>query len=798
MEDPWGSPWTAADEGTSPTAKHTAPLGLEPPPRAFLTSNAPSIGVPGLSYHSPWGHNDDNDFGAAWNSPGGGNDTATAAGSLSTWSSSWHGGDAITTPVSAAAGKERSRENSLAAKSRNGSPGKATSPGIPSPVRALSRSSSNAGLRLPSVSLDPWASEPSVGSNLERPSSPPRAPHPPAVPSPTRVPGSTANFDLGFPQWDQVDVEAIKSGPDTSEAKAETKETRGSAEAPKDSQAKEPRDRTRRSRASSACSNDGDDDDTNSRLDDTRRRQDSPITSIDEDSRARPLPKSHRSTRSVVVQRKVSSNKVKDMVVLFDGIAQRAASEPPELERGARASSAGPAVDEARPFTPPGRRPRKERRDTLSGRKPPPDTQEEDEGLAAGEDDAEEDGGRRGGRKHSVSGTPTPKMRLRASVSRGRSGSPVTSTPRPPPPRKTNFGELQTKFGPVRFVPDLAKVDLIFAKAKLGPAADVADGYVPDTILRDCFTDVSERRAAAAKRQSAPPGSPMMGLPHVVTSAGAPAPPLGMLPATASAAAPSFGWSSSPIAAPPPAPRSAVGPARPMSMFASSPLSIGPTPALPGSAGIGAKQDQVQGANLGGADDGDDDDWGEMIASPPATGNPTDPTFGTFQGWPDTADANDARKNALDPLPVMGTGAAAPESSVPTLTQPLPSPAPISTVPVAPPSGGKPAPSASLEADPWDFSFFGPADTETERQKPQGIQPPSDAISLMKDLQHEAPVPGVATPAAATQTQGQHVVSFATPVSEKTMTAPSDKTDDEDVLVRQIVQGLPDLSYMLR
>lgn len=236
-------------------------------------------------------------------------------------------------------------------------------------------------------------------------------------------------------------------------------------------------------------------------------------------------------------------------------------------------------------------------------------------------------------------------------------------------------------------------------------------------------------------------------------------------------------------------------------MFASSPLSVGPPPALSGSAGSETKQDQAQGAGPdGGGDDDDDDDWGEMMASPPATGNPTDHTFGIFQDWPDTADTSDAQKTALDPLPaaVVSTGDAAPESSVPAITQRPTSLALIGTVPIASPSGGKVAPSASVEADPWDLSFFGPPDTETQPQKPQETRPPSDSISLMTGLQHKAPVPGVATPAAATQTQEQHVVSFATPVSGNTKTAPSGQTDDDDVLVRQIVQGLPDLSYMLR
>ncbi|KAL8366819.1 hypothetical protein RB595_008732 [Gaeumannomyces hyphopodioides] len=904
MEDPWGSPWTATDEGTSPTAKPAPPLGLEPPPRAFLNSAAPSLGVPALSYHSPWGHNDEDDFSAAWASPSGGPDPAATAGSLSAWSSGWHGGDAITTPASAAASKQRSRENSLAARSRDGSIGKVASSVIPSPSKALSRSSSNAGLRRASSSLDPWASEPSFGGNLDMPSSPQRAPQTPSLLSPAPVPGSTTNLDLGSPGWDQVDVEIVKSDQDTAEATAEAKETRPSAATPQGLQTEESHEIPRRSRASSTCSNDDDDDDNNSRLGDARRRQDSPITSIDEDSRARqPLPKSHRSAHSVV-QRKVSSNKVKDMVVLFDGIAQRAASEPPELERGARVSSVGPAADSSRPSTPSGRPPRIEAGGTASSHKALPDTQEKEDGPS-GEDAPEEAGARQGRRKHSVSGTPTPKMRLRTSVSRGRSGSTVTSTPRRPPPGRADFGELKTKFGPAQFVPDLAKVDLIFAKAKLWPVADVTGCYVPDTILRDCFTDVSERRvwarisrfgsarlhdaggggfdggddgsyrrvawpasevraetigtvrrwmeedsfaggrptlggglgggnkgkgnmfgwdsaaasdepamrldqvfaqrrlkreAATAKRQSAPPGSSIMGLPPVVTSpGGAPAPAFGTQPVTASVATPSFGWSSSPIAAPPPAPKSAVGPARPMSMFASSPFSIGPSASLSESAGSGAKQAQSRVSDQG----EDDDDWGEMMASPPPTGNPTDPSFGMFQDWPDAAHASEAQKNAPDPSPppAVSKGDVVPESSVPAFTQPPPSCAPVSTA--SPPLGGDVAPSASVAADPWDLSFFGPPDTETQSQGPPGTQPPSAAISLMADLgEHKAPVaavpPGAPTPAASIEQQKQHVVSFATPASEIPKTAPSEQAEEYDDLVRQIVQGLPDLSYMLR
>ncbi|KAL8357046.1 hypothetical protein RB598_002058 [Gaeumannomyces tritici] len=903
MEDPWGSPWTATNDGTSPTAKPAPPLDLEPPPRAFLTSAAPSLGVPALSYHSPWEHNDDDDFGTAWAAPGNGPDPVATVGSISAWSSGWHGGDAIATPASAAASKQRSRENSLAARPRDGSIGKAASP-IPSPSKALSRSSSNAGLRRVSSTLDPWASEPSFGSNLDLPSSPQRAPQTPAPLSPAPVSGSTANLGPGSPGWDRVDVETIKSDQDTTEVAVEANENRSGAATPQDSRTEEPQETTRRSRASSTCSNDDDEeDDNNSRLGDARRRQDSPITSIDEDSRARPLPKSHRSAHSVV-QRKISSNKVKDMVVLFDGIAQRAASEPPEAERGARASSVTPAADNSRPSTPSGRPRTREGRGTPSSHKALADTQEKD-GRLVGDDAAEEAEARQSRRKRSVSGTPTPKMRLRTSASRGRSGPTVTSTPRRPPPGRTDFGELKTKFGPVQFVPDLAKVDLIFVKAKLGPVADVADCYVPDTVLRDCFTDVSERRvwarisrfgsarlhdaggggfdggddgsyrrvawptsevraetiktvrrwmeedsfaggrptlggglgagnkgkgnmfgwdstaasdepamrldqvfaqrrlkreAAAAKRQSAPPSSSIMGLPPVVTSTGGTPPPaFGTQSATASAAPPSFGWSSSPIAAPPPAPRSAVGPPRPTSMFALSPFPLGPSTSLSGSTGSDVNQVQTQVA----AQDEDDDDWGEMMASPPPTGNPADSSFGMFQDWPGAARTSEVQKSARDPsppAPAVTTGDAALQSSVSAFTQLPPFSTPTSTAP--PPLGGDAAPSTSVAADPWDLSFFGPPDAESQSWKPLGTQPPT-AISPMAGLeQHKASAavvsPGVPTPAASMEQQKQHAVSFSAPASEPLKTALAEQVEEHDGFVRQIVRGLPDLSYMLR
>ncbi|TLD20299.1 hypothetical protein PspLS_08724 [Pyricularia sp. CBS 133598] len=781
MEDPWGaSPWT--------TPAPDNDRGPEPPPRAFLTSTT-TDNLPGLEFTSPWGGDDDSNW---------------ASGSLNVW-----GNGGTDNP------RSRSRENSVHSlagsrpRSRDNSvSGRAwpiTSPGVA--AKTLSRSSSNSILRLPGTQLDPWASD----TSLELPPSPPKAAVSPGfgakfnlqdtIPEASPDPDEFKELEVESPQWgldkEQNVVETKDITTEETDRQVQDSHEEASQNEASQEEASHQNGETTRSRASTSCSEDSTQE---------TRPQDSPITSIDEDSRPKPFPHSP-------MQRKVSA-KVSDLAKMFDsaGKSSPATSIPrpipstrknfKELVEVARVSSTTTATTVA-----------------TSIPRPLPATRASFQTLV-----------------EAANISTQPEI-------------PATSVPRPPPPTRTNFQELIDKFGSVQyqqeltdkygdvqFTADLKAVDELFEKLGLKDTTfgDPEDADVSDRIVNDTFSSISERRVwyrvsrqgtkrlhdaggddyyrrvtwqtsevrndtfkivrrwmeedaftggrphlrgysggankakgAAFGWDSSVPDEPV-NLDEVFKKKRQSAPPaprkVEPTPAPVMAMA-SFGWSSTPSAAPsngfswstsmmdavkPPA---SNGAGRPVSMFATS------KPLDPPSSAPANKEE-------------DDDDWGEMITSPGANGNGMDPAFSIMKNLDESDKANADVKppsvKSATPIPSETIQPVQPpKASTPAVSQPSDSTTQTSTT----------------ASDPWDLSFFGAPD------------PPAAPAGIVSSLQ---PVP---TTDIKDSTPRSHspLPADSKPRKMVAFEGMQDPTDDayEDE-VHRVVRNLPDLSYMLR
>ncbi|KUI59767.1 hypothetical protein VP1G_07008 [Cytospora mali] len=108
-------------------------------------------------------------------------------------------------------------------------------------------------------------------------------------------------------------------------------------------------------------------------------------------------------------------------------------------------------------------------------------------------------------RRPSVSGSPCPPSSPRAGRTRSLSrsslrGSRVSKAATPPAipeERENRFHQLRDKFGPLNFTPDLESIDKLFDVAKLDAeqpsAKDYSLDYI-DGIINDSFTSISERK----------------------------------------------------------------------------------------------------------------------------------------------------------------------------------------------------------------------------------------------------------------------------------------------------------------
>lgn len=449
MDDPWGSPWATNDPN---------PV-LEPPPRASTTLELPGRILTrnrSSSNISPWAIEDDglSDWGAA--DPGLSLPPTTAT--TNAWSG-WTGETGL-----------NASQTSLTTRAREGSLGLPSPPPWPTaassgllPGKTLSRKSSTLSFtRQPSP--DPWAAEFSENQL--------------SLPAAAHISAEQSAF-AALDRHEEVEVEdgAIKSKEEEGRPgpEAEVERTPGADVTPvppldRDVEVepdahvdREPGEQGREDQHPDSLSASRHSSVSNESQ--HEERLDSPITSMDEDSKDR-----------VSIPRRPSA-KVQEMVNLYDGLLKKVDSTllVPDQTRGRqRSASRAVSIQSART----------------------------DEASDFGDfEDAEEFVP---SRQPSGSGSPRPASsrgtRLR-SISKtalrnvAAATASVTSPIAEEAPHK--FQELRIKYGPVKFTPDLDLVDKLFDVEQLEKAQPTAKDYsldAVDGIIKDSFTEISERR----------------------------------------------------------------------------------------------------------------------------------------------------------------------------------------------------------------------------------------------------------------------------------------------------------------
>lgn len=449
MDDPWGSPWTTNDVDTT-LHKTPSPTksGLEPPPRALLSNNS-SPRLPTSTIHSPWA--DDDDGFKDWPSANTSLDTAQSTSAWAGW-----------------AGAENTSTEHLDARSRQGSFNKASSPIAWPGSIALSPgpNQANASIfrQLPS---DPWASELSA-EDLHNVQPPPslivaKPPDSPVTSGKTEEHTTTREFES---IWNDKIDHAGAPGQDTAQVAAASDAVSSDAQQPPATPASlddelpvgvsriniETEARSIHSRSSSASGDTSDHD---------AGRQDSPITSVDGDSKLR----LQAPSRTV-------SGKVQELVVKFDSLAKSVVEEPAPARRDREGTPAEAAHDK-------------------------------EQGWEGGADFGDfEDGGNAPApaqisRGSSTERTPTPGI-YHDSTEQIDSAAPRVSTPTSPRASiaGTKAQQSVAGFGLVKFVVDLDTVDSLFESDKSGDSEfqNAPDVDVPDRPINDSFTEISERK----------------------------------------------------------------------------------------------------------------------------------------------------------------------------------------------------------------------------------------------------------------------------------------------------------------
>ncbi|KAI1120071.1 hypothetical protein F5Y10DRAFT_259134 [Nemania abortiva] len=301
MDDPWGSPWASTDapSDNDPSSSSRANIFLSPPPKAFFSNAA------GLSAQSPWSDHDDG-FGVRKTG-----DRADGTDSQNEWST-W-----------AEAGIQTPRLSP-----RLSSPSKETL-AWPENAAASPVFIANPRSRTPSIlrhhSPDPWATEFSLAnrSDAELPNS--------LKITSSVIPTIEAGQVEESSQADQLNIESgLEEDKNNGELPAEEGfASEGARPTGESSRSKTCHDLVDEhtetgsklapavydipSRPSSACTIDSRDG---------PERQDSPITSIDEERGARMQNNSRKA-----------SGKVQELVGVYDGLARAASEEPPAPSR---------------------------------------------------------------------------------------------------------------------------------------------------------------------------------------------------------------------------------------------------------------------------------------------------------------------------------------------------------------------------------------------------------------------------------------------------------------------------------
>ncbi|KAK3903649.1 hypothetical protein C8A05DRAFT_14383 [Staphylotrichum tortipilum] len=423
MDDPWGSPWAAADSDKD--HKLTPPSAIAPPPRAFLSaSNSPRL--PATAEESPWA-GDDAGFG----------DWATAPDTPSTHAV-WSGGWGASSP-------------NLAPTSRDDAHDKTSPIAWPGTV-ATPRPANGSAFRQPSP--DPWAS----GFSSRRPShdgvSTPRLVV--EVASPVEAPLEAGTFKKEHlavgedPGWDNADTGETrdKESEDTEViTKSETKDAGDDADERATAVALPSSDVRLSVESATQGQEYQSSTPSNDNTDHEEERQDSPISSLDEEPRA-----PQQGTRKV-------SGKVQELVVKFDGIARAASEEPAVIPRGRSRSPMSRGVREGADDT-------------------------ADFGDFEDADDSE------------LPAEPAAPRTPERTPPREASGADATPEALSPPRADVTYLSASpiALFGPLDFQVDLSQVAKLFPTLPEPPKNTNVDYEVPDHVISDSFGEISERK----------------------------------------------------------------------------------------------------------------------------------------------------------------------------------------------------------------------------------------------------------------------------------------------------------------
>ncbi|KAI2466052.1 hypothetical protein F4781DRAFT_407018 [Annulohypoxylon bovei var. microspora] len=437
MDDPWGSPWASSEA----TSKHQTPTPtppkdlLSPPPRAFFGSTS------NLQVQSPWANDDG--FGD-W---AGAEQTDVAANALD-WGV-WAEPPSRISQPSPRPDESMNRSSIVLPSSA------ATSPGL----RPLPRSRASSVFR--HHSPDPWAAEVSLHDNkIDPPAVDLNAPAIAAVdlhseiieiPSPSAQRQDVVETLEASVEDTQTKKERIKPLDDESqtwESPSSISDPRESRDLDVDSVPKaEIHDNPSRpsSTLSLGSSNEVE-------------RQDSPITSIDED------PKSRLQTTS-----RKASGKVQELVGLYDDLAKTIIEEP-SPSRGSRERS----LSQARSA---------------------------DDADFGDFEDAKSEYGKPASVINASSTSerpPTPKAQLDDATTQEQANEPnehIEHETAVLQAASVSVQQIVEKFGPIRFDVDFQQVDKLFPDLPQDVDEKTSEtNEVSDRIIQDNFTTISERK----------------------------------------------------------------------------------------------------------------------------------------------------------------------------------------------------------------------------------------------------------------------------------------------------------------
>ncbi|KAK4450372.1 hypothetical protein QBC34DRAFT_78872 [Podospora aff. communis PSN243] len=433
MDDPWGSPWATTDtekEAKPPSPAKSSRSGLEPPPRAFFSASG-SPRIPAISAQSPWADEDDG-FGD-WTAPGT-PDTTQASG--------WGGGWVAPSP-------------------KLSTPAREDDFGIAAPIAwpgsiALPKTASVPSLRQPSP--DPWSADfsPSI-DGISTPRLVIDNPPSPVV----EVRNTVERQELKWGLEDEhrtanghLDTQEVRRVVDDEEKHSTPVENGAHDGPPGDDEVRPSEESTNHNHESPFSSHSGDDTDQE---DD---RQDSPITSIDEDAKTR-----HQVVRKV-------SGKVQELVVKFDGLARAASEEPPvikpERSRSPFCVRDNDTADDTAEFGDFEDGDDAEVLDVPATERPPTPEQLE-----------------------------APKLPETPETPKTTSRSAASTTTASPESTRDSIRPSPAARDAVTFDIDLDQVGKLFDKLEGSPTGDTGgvSSDIPDCILSDNFTEISERKA---------------------------------------------------------------------------------------------------------------------------------------------------------------------------------------------------------------------------------------------------------------------------------------------------------------